>query len=112
MLALAVAAVAGGLFVGAPGAAAAPRPALRIADDVPMTLRGSGFRPREPVRVVVHMGPKRLTRSLRAQAAGTFTVRFAGLRLDYCAIPLTLRAHGTQSGLARARIPRRQCAAP
>ena len=91
---------------------AASRPLLRIADDVPLTLRGTSFRPGERVRVTVHTGPATYVRSTRAGRLGRFTVRFAGVRLNYCATPLTITARGARSGVARARIPIRECAAP
>jgi hypothetical protein len=85
---------------------------LRIADAAPLTLRGSHFRPRERVYVTVVMGEKTLSRSLRAGALGGFTVRFVGVRLDYCALPLVIKAVGTRSGLVRAQLPLVDCAAP
>ena len=91
---------------------AASRPALRIADDLPLTLRGTSFRPGERVRVTVHMGASTLVRTTRPGRRGGFTVRFAGVRLNYCAAPLTIAARGTRSGVVRARIPIRECAAP
>lgn len=101
-----------GVVLSAAPAGGAPRPALRILDDLPLTLRGAGFRAGEPVRVTVRMGERRLTRATRARRSGAFTVRFRGLRLNYCATPLTLVARGPRSGAVRARIPLRECAVP
>jgi hypothetical protein len=100
-------AVAGFAAPAAPAAA----PALRILDDNPLTLRGTGFRPAEAVRVTVRMGPKRWTQAARAGTHGGFTVRFR-IRLDYCATPLTISARGALGSRAVARIPIRECAAP
>jgi hypothetical protein len=88
------------------------KPALRIADAAPLTLRGSHFRTRERVHVTVLMGEKTLLRTLRAGALGGFTLRFAGVRLNYCALPLVIRARGAVSGLVLAKIPIRDCAMP
>jgi hypothetical protein len=91
---------------------AATRPVVRIADDLPLTLRGTSFRPGERVRVRVLMGAATLVRTTRASRTGRFSVRFAGIRLNYCAAPLTITARGARSGLVRVRIPIRECAAP
>ncbi len=88
------------------------RPTLRIADATPLTLRGTHFQPGESVRVTVVMGEKTLARKLRAGALGGFTVRFVGVRLDYCALPLVIKARGASSGLVRARLPIVDCAQP
>jgi hypothetical protein len=93
------------------GTASAAAPALRVVADNPLTLRGTGFRPAEAVRVTVRMGTKRWTQAARAGARGAFTVRFR-VRLDYCATPLRITARGALTGLAVARIPIRECAAP
>jgi hypothetical protein len=96
----------------ATGSTAATRPVLRIADDGPLTLRGTSFRPGDRVRVTVHTGPATYVRLTRAGRLGRFTVRFAGVRLNFCATPLTITARGARSGVARAHIPIRECAAP
>ena len=93
-------------------ASSAPRPALVIRDDLPLTLHGSGFRAGEAVRVNVVMNEQRWVRNVRAGLAGGFTVRFAGVRLLYCAVPLVISARGARSGTVYAKIPIRQCPPP
>jgi hypothetical protein len=93
-------------------AAGQTRPALRIADATPLTLRGAHFQPRESIRVSVLMGTRTLARELRAGPLGGFTVRFAGVTLDYCALPLVIKAVGARSGVVRAKIPIVDCAMP
>ena len=88
------------------------RPALRILDSWPLTLHGAHFQPRESVRVTVVMGETTLSRRLQAGTLGGFTVRFAGVRLNYCALPLLISARGTSSGLVRTRLPIVDCAMP
>jgi hypothetical protein len=88
------------------------KPALRIVDDLPLTLRGTNFRPRESVRITVVMGARSLSRQARAGLGGGFTIRFEGVRLDYCAVPLVIRARAAISGIVLARIPVRDCAQP
>src|SRR5947209_4888863 len=77
------------------------RPTLRVVGNLPLALRGTHFRPGENVRVTVVMGERTRARQLRVGALGGFTVRFAGVRLDYCALPLVIRARGASSGLVR-----------
>ena len=93
-------------------AVGAVSPTLRVVDDRQLTLRGAQYRPRESVRVTVVMGTRYLSKNLRAGSAGGFTVRFARVRLDYCAVPLVISARGAISGLVRAKVPRRECAQP
>jgi hypothetical protein len=109
---LAILAVGAALATTGVTARAAPQPSLRIVDDLPLTLRGAGFRPGELARVTIRMGARRLTRATRTGRAGRFTVKLRGVRLDYCATPLTIVARGSRSGVVRARIPLRECASP
>ncbi len=57
-------------------AAGAQRATLRLVDDTaPAMLRGSGFQPREHVRVVVVSGTARSVRKVVATRFGRFAVR-------------------------------------
>lgn len=56
-------------------AVAAPRATLRLDDDAPATLRGSGFQSREQVRIVVVAGTTRTIRKVVATARGRFVLR-------------------------------------
>jgi hypothetical protein len=96
----------------AAAASSAPRPALVIRDDLPLTLHGSGFRAQEAVRVNVVMNEQRWVRNVRAGLAGGFTVKFAGVRLLYCAVPLVITARGARSGTVSPKLPPRRCPPP
>lgn len=91
---------------------AAGRPSLRVVRDLPLTVQGTSFRPRESVRVSVVMGPKQWSRSVRAGRLGGFTARFTGVRLDRCAIPLVISARRAGGATVRARLPVTECAMP
>jgi len=91
---------------------AAQPPVVRVAADLPATIMGSGFREREPVRVTILMGARRLDGAAVASATGEFSVRFSGTRLDRCATPLVVSARGKLTGLVTATLPVRECAAP
>ena len=93
-------------------AGAAQPPVVRVAADTPVTVVGSGFREHEPVRVTIVMGTRRFADAAVASAAGEFSVRFAGTRLDRCATPLDVSARGELTGLVTATLPQRECAAP
>jgi hypothetical protein len=91
---------------------AAQPPVVRVAADAPVTVVGSGFREREPVRVTIVMGTRRFNGAAVASATGEFSVRFSGTRLDRCATPLVVSARGELTGLVTAELPPRECAAP
>ena len=91
---------------------AAQPPVVRVAADAPVTIMGSGFREHEPVRVTIVMGTRRLDGAAVTSAAGEFSVRFSGTRLDRCATPLVVSARGELTGLVTATLPVRECAAP
>jgi flagellar biosynthesis/type III secretory pathway ATPase len=93
-------------------AGAAQPPVVRVAADAPATVVGIGFREHESVRVTIVMGTRRFADAAVASAAGEFTVRFAGTRLDRCATPLVVSARGELTGLVTATLPPRECAAP
>ena len=93
-------------------AGAAQPPVVRVAADTPVTVVGSGFREHEPVRVTIVMGTRQFAGAAVASAAGEFSVRFSGTRLDRCATPLVVSARGEQTGLVTAALPPRECAAP
>ena len=76
------------------------RPALAVADETPVVLRGSGFKPGERVRVFLQAGEGKWTRTTEAGSAGGFTVRFP-LALPGCGQP---SAHAFGSEGSRARL--------
>ena len=100
------------IFALAGTASSATRAALVIRDDLPLTLHGSGFRAHEAVRVKVVMNDRRWVRDVHAGAAGGFTVKFAGVRLLYCAVPLVITARGAASGTVSPKLPPRSCPPP
>jgi hypothetical protein len=108
-----IAALGAGLAIAAPfAAAAATTPSLRISSDAPLTLRGSGFRAQEAVRITVRNGDHAWRKDTHAGPAGAFVVRWYSVRLDYCTSPLTISARGAKTGTVYAKIPVRDCAAP
>ena len=111
ILAVLAALAAGGGGLASP-AAKPHAPQLRVVRDAPLTLHGSGFRPRERVAVTVRMGGMALARRTRAGAAGGFTVRWLSARLDPCALPVVVRATGSFTGVVDADLGRRDCAVP
>jgi hypothetical protein len=69
---------------------------VRVIDRSPVVVRGLRFLPAErvTVRVSVRGGP-RVSKTIRAGAAGSFTARFLSLRLGQCAA-FTVNATGAR----------------
>lgn len=80
---------------------------LRIAKPDPLTIAARGFKPHEQVRVVV-VAQLRAAKTVRATAAGTFTVRFAELSVPRCG-GVFATARGRAGSLARLKIPLPAC---
>ncbi len=57
--------------------------ALKLTRGAPLTLRGTQFRSKESVRLVV-VAQKRITKTLRANEAGSFVVRLPGITVGGC----------------------------
>lgn len=86
---------------------------LRVIADSPLTLRGSRFRSRDMVHVVVKLGSRRLVRTVRAGLGGAFTITFAGVRYDPCGgTPPEITARGVRTGLVSGVGLPRDCAMP
>ena len=89
-----------------------PSARLRIVDYTPLTLRGTGFRSHEFVRVVVDLGRRSLIHEQRAGVGGGFTARFVELSLDPCGTPPAVSARGARTGLVSSTGLPRDCAMP
>jgi hypothetical protein len=83
------------------GSASSPRAALRVADVAPFSVRGSGFRAQERVRIVAQVRGRHV-KAIVATATGTFRVRFVGVSLPACAGYL-VRATGNKGSRAYLR---------
>jgi hypothetical protein len=59
------------------------RPQLKLVDRSPLVVRGTGFKPRERVRVELSVVASELRR-VRTTRAGTFTVAFARVTVHRC----------------------------
>ncbi len=76
-----------------PAQAASTRTArITVPDVSPFTVHGTGFASSERVSVSVTVNTRRV-RMVQANAAGTFTTIFPGLKVDRCA-PYTVQARG------------------
>ena len=101
-LALPVALVATALAPAGAGQTAA-KPQLQLMESAVPTVRGSGFRARERVRLVLH-APGLVTRNTTAGTGGGFTMRLAGLNPNSCTgFSITATGdHGSRATLKRA----------
>ena len=94
------------------GTGAATGPTLRLVQERPLVVTGTRFKAHEPVRVTVRARTRTLTRDTHAGPRGGFTVTFRGVKINFCARPLSIVARGPASGIARAMLPRSVCASP
>ena len=84
-------------------AAASTRTAhVMLVSNAPASVRGTGFRANELVRVTVSATGTR-TKQVTAGRRGTFRVTFAGFSIDYC-VPYTVRARGNRGSRAFVKI--------
>jgi hypothetical protein len=90
--------------------AAVGRPALRLVDSAPITVRGTSFKAKELVRVTFVQGATRTTRTRRATLRGSFTTS-AGedSRLDRCGDLLLITAIGGRGSRASLKYPLPDC---
>ena len=86
------------------GLAAKPPPRLVLASTAPLVLKGSGFKPRESVRLVVASGAVTVRRALRASQIGRFNASFTGVTVDRCSGGMSARAIGGQGSSAVAKL--------
>jgi hypothetical protein len=86
------------------------KPQLRLMDADVLTVRATGFRAREHVRLVVR-DPALVTRTATAGSGGGFTMRLAGVNPSACA-GLSITATGDGGSRATLKRAPGQCAQP
>ena len=94
----------------ASGAAATERPLIRFAKLAPLQVKGTRFKPRERVRIMVSVDGAGRVKHARASAAGRFAVTFRGVQsVDRCNSDVWARATGRRGSRATAKLPQLQC---
>ncbi len=99
------------LLSGASAAAPAPtatRPAIRAVPGTSLTVRGTGFVPREVVTLTLYTASVARTTKTAASVRGTFTARFV-YAPSRCPI-WRIKAIGKRSGTVWLRSPILECA--
>ena len=91
--------VAGFFVLAVAGPTAAATPSLRVADEAPLVVRGSGFKAGEQVRVWLTLTTGRRYRDTLAAAAGGFSVRFT-ITPAQCPLVRSLAAVGSRGSRA------------
>jgi hypothetical protein len=92
--------------------AATPKATLRLIDDTtPVTLHGSGFQPREHVRIAVVSGTTQSMRRTVATRLGRFVVKLESIDVNSCT-GLSIRALGSDGTKATLKRLPGQCALP
>jgi hypothetical protein len=97
---------------GEAGGNTASHPRLALDGMRPLTVRGSGFRAHERVRLVLHRPAGARHRRATAGAGGTFSTAFRGVTADRCS-GFWVSASGSAG--SRAKLVRRalpQCPPP
>jgi hypothetical protein len=74
----------------------------------PFSVRGEGFKAREPVLVGLTSGRLHVERHVRASVGGTFLVTFATVKVSACR-GYVVRALGSRGSVAIARSPSVRC---
>jgi hypothetical protein len=102
-----------GLFLIVPAATGADglgkdRPRLRAVSTQPLVLAGSGFKPREAVRLIASAGTASATRRLQTSAGGTFTAEFPNVIVDRCSSFFAV-ARGARGSVASIKQPLPLC---
>lgn len=109
---LAPAALVASLVLAPHGFAASSQPArLQLLPTEQLAVRGSHFRARERVTLLVVAGTRRATKTTVAGRAGTFTVTLAGFSSSTCA-GFAITATGSKGSRAGVKRPPGQCASP
>jgi hypothetical protein len=92
--------------------AATPTATLRLIDDTtPVMLRGSGFQPREHVRIIIAASSSQSIRRTVATRLGRFAVKLESVDVNACT-GLSIRAVGSDGTKATLKRPPGQCALP
>jgi hypothetical protein len=95
-----VLAVALATSASAPAEPAGPRPALRIIDLAPLTVRGERFKPHERVKLLVNAG-RPFTRKVKAGERGRFVAKL-GVRVTSPCTDVVVQAIGGRGSRATA----------
>jgi hypothetical protein len=85
------------------------RATLLVVDTSPIRLVGTGFVPRELVRVTVVAGEQQQSARVRATRFGRFGVSFAAVASDRCNSAVRATAVGDKGSRAAAKVPQLQC---
>ena len=110
LLAIAIAVVAASLAGATPGSGEAGKrtPMLRLAGTTPVTLRGTGFVPRERIRIIALSSGGKATKRVTASPSGRFQTRFPTIPFDRCNGFVAL-ANGSAGSRAMLKLPLPLC---
>jgi hypothetical protein len=87
------------------------RPTLGIVDDMPLVVRGTGFKPREHVQVSLVLRTRSRSTRLVASLGGTFVARFT-LTPIQCQLVEAVVAAGDRGSRVRMRPALLSCVRP
>jgi hypothetical protein len=93
------------------GTGTTARPALRVVDEMPLVVRGTGFKPREHVQVTLVLRTRSRSTRLVASLRGTFVTRFT-LTPIQCQLVETVVAKGDRGSRVTMRPALLSCVRP
>jgi hypothetical protein len=86
---------------------------LRIVDQTPLTVRGTGFHVEQSVRLnVSQSGSTLVRRTVRTGLRGGFTVRLVAPTLQRCGGDVAITARDASGRIAVAKLPMPDCPPP
>jgi hypothetical protein len=107
---VAAAVVAVGLLAPAGAGSPKPRAQLAVVGVAPVTVRGTGFRAREALRLRLVLAEKPIEKRVRTGPLGGFVTSFEGIVLvDRCSTSMYLSALGPNGVRAVAKTPPLAC---
>jgi hypothetical protein len=97
------------LVAGSATAGAASRPALRLLDRSPVTVRGDHFAPRERVRLTVTSDGEVKRVAVRSTANGIFRASLETMTVDRCSMVRVVAVGGEGSHAVLKMLPPPMC---
>lgn len=101
------------LALAASASAGTTKATLRIVDQTPLTVRGTGFHVEQSVRLSMSQsGTTLVRRTVRTGVLGGFTARLASTTLHRCGGDVAITARDASGRIAVAKLPMPDCPPP
>ena len=101
------------LVLATSASAGTTKATLRIVDQTPLTVRGTGFHVEQSVRLLVtQSGSTLVRRTVRTGSLGGFTVSLTATTLQRCGGDVAITARDASGRFAAAKVPMPDCPPP